>query len=96
MTTQIKKLISASVLLLIAVLIAGCAASGESAATLPVTATSISPSPTQLPTESPVTESITEWDYVAFGDSRTRGTTWPDIWIKSIEADLGVKVNFNN
>jgi len=32
---------------------------------------------------------------VALGDSRTRGVTWPDIWIKSIEADPGVKVNIS-
>ena len=96
-TTQVKKFVTASVLLLVPVLITACAASGETAATLPVTATSVSPSPTQKqPTESSITESVSELDYVAFGDSRTRGTTWPDIWIKSIEADLGVKVNFNN
>ena len=96
-TTQVKKVVTASVLLLVPVLITACAASKETAATLPVTATSVSPSPTQKqPTESPATESVTEWDYVALGDGRTRGVTWPDIWIKSIEADLGVKVNFNN
>jgi hypothetical protein len=108
---QVKKVVTALVLLLVAWLITACAASGETAATLPVTATSVSPSPTLIvpsstpipptptqkqPTESPATESVSEWDYVAFGDSRTRGTTWPDIWIKSFETDLGVKVNFNN
>lgn len=50
----------------------------------------------EAPTATPTTEQVTEWDYVALGDSRTRRATWPETWANYIEADQGITVNLNN
>lgn len=42
------------------------------------------------------TESVTEWDYVAFGDSRTGQARWTKAYADYIETDLGVEVKLHN
>jgi hypothetical protein len=39
-----------------------------------------------------VTESVTEWDLVVFGDSRTGMGQWPVMYADYMEDDLGIKV----
>lgn len=56
----------------------------------------VSPSETSEPTSTTTIEQVVEWNFVALGDSRTRGASWVDTWIEYIEADLGVKVKLNN
>jgi hypothetical protein len=57
---------------------------------MPATATS-APAPTATPTM-PTSESVTEWDYVVFGDSRTGMGQWPVMYADYMEDNLGIKV----
>jgi hypothetical protein len=63
------------------------------------TATLIPPTSTPVPAATPTmaaTESVTEWDYVVFGDSRTGMGQWPRHYADYIEKDLGIKVKLHN
>lgn len=62
--------------------------------------TQIPPTPTSVPvpTATPTTaasESVTEWDYVVFGDSRTGMGQWPRMYADYMEDDLGIKVKLH-
>lgn len=58
------------------------------------TATS-APALTATPTMA-ASESVTEWEYVVFGDSRTGMGQWPRMYADYMEEDLGIEVTVYN
>lgn len=65
------------------------------------TPTHIPPTPTALPSPTPTAIPVptiagSEWELVAFGDSRTVSATWPYKFAEHIEEDLGVDVEVSN
>jgi hypothetical protein len=61
---------------------------------IPATPTS-APAATATPTLAP-TESVTVWDYLAFGDSRTGMGQWPRMFADYMEDDLGIEVKLHH
>lgn len=57
------------------------------------------PTPTPTPTSASTifpTETKPIWEFIAFGDSRTKLATWPTILVGYIEKDLDIEVHLNN
>lgn len=82
-------------LTIVSVLLAACGTGQPTPIPTPIPPTATSaPAPTAAPTMT-VTESVTEWDYVVFGDSRTGMGQWPGMYADHIENDLGIKVNLH-